>query len=79
MDKPSSPAGEAKTAFYNRLFGRTLEQRTEFRKRVLATTLEDLKRVATRYFVDQEPSLAVITSAAKAEELEIEGLEINKI
>ena len=79
MDKPSSPAGEAKTAFYNRLFGRTLEQRTEFRKRVLATTLEDLKHVATRYFVDQEPSLAVITSAAKAEELEIEGLEINKI
>ena len=79
MDKPSSPAGEAKTAFYNRLFGRTLEQRTEFRKLVLATTLEDLKRVATRYFVDQEPSLAVITSAAKAEELEIEGLEINKI
>lgn len=79
LDKPSSPAGEAKTAFYNRLFGRTLEQRTEFRKRVLATTLEDLKRVATRYFVDQEPSLAVITSAAKAEELEIEGLEINKI
>ncbi len=79
MDKPSSPAGEAKTAFYNRLFGRTLEQRTEFRKRVLATTLEDLKCVATRYFADQEPSLAVITSAAKAEELEIEGLEINKI
>lgn len=79
MDKPSSPAGEAKTAFYNRLFGRTLEQRTEFRERVLATTLEDLKRVATHYFVDQEPSLAVITSAAKAEELEIEGLEINKI
>ena len=79
MDKPSSPAGEAKTAFYNRLFGRTLEQRTEFRKRVLATTLGDLKHVATRYFVDQEPSLAVITSAAKAEELEIEGLEINKI
>jgi Zn-dependent M16 (insulinase) family peptidase len=79
MDKPSSPAGEAKTAFYNRLFGRTLEQRTEFRKRVLATTLEDLKHVAIRYFVDQEPSLAVITSAAKAEELEIEGLEINKI
>ena len=27
MDKPSSPAGEAKIAFYNNLFGRTLEQR----------------------------------------------------
>ena len=79
MDKPSSPAGEAKAAFYNRLFGRTLEQRTAFRQRVLATTLDDLRAVAKRYFVDQEPSLAVITSAAQAESLEIDGLEINKI
>ena len=34
LDKPSSPAGEAKAAFHNGLHGRTAEQRQAFRKRV---------------------------------------------
>ena len=36
LDKPASPAGEAKQAFYNQAFGRTLAHRTEFRKQVLS-------------------------------------------
>ena len=36
LDKPSSPAGEAKQHFHNRLFGRSHEQREQFRQRVLA-------------------------------------------
>ena len=50
MDKPSSPAGEAKQAFYNRLFGRTLAHRMNFRMAVLGTTIADLKTTAARYF-----------------------------
>ena len=79
MDKPASPAGEAKAAFYNRVFGRSIEQRLAFRQRVLSTTIEDLQRVAERYFVGIKPSVAVITSAGAAQSLAIEGLEIMKI
>ncbi len=79
MDKPASPAGEAKAAFYNRVFGRSIEQRLAFRQRVLSTTIEDLQRVAERYFVGIKPSVAVITSASAAQSLAIDGLEIIKI
>lgn len=61
MDKPPSPAGEAKQAFYNRLFHRNLEHRMAFRRRVLATSLEDLRRVAELYFHPENASIGVIT------------------
>lgn len=79
LDKPSSPAGEAKTAFYNRVFQRTLEQRMVFRDRVLNTSLEDLRQVTERYLKDVKPSIAVISSADTAEKLEIDDLNIYKI
>ena len=62
MDKPLSPAGEAKQAFYNHLFGRTLAHRMAFRKRVLATTVSDLQAVATRYFDPNKASIGLITN-----------------
>lgn len=49
LDRPGSPAGEAITAFYGNFFGRTPEQRREFRQRVLAASLGDLRRVTSRY------------------------------
>ncbi|MDA1371964.1 MAG: insulinase family protein [Proteobacteria bacterium] len=60
MDKPSSPAGEAKQAFYNKLFGRSLEHRMEFRQRILSTTMEDLKSATERYFDPAQASIGVI-------------------
>ena len=45
MDKPSSPAGEAKQHFHNRLFGRSHATREQFRQRILAVSLDDLRRV----------------------------------
>ena len=62
MDKPSSPAGEAKQAFYNHLFGRSLEQRMAFRKRVLHTTVDDLRAVTERYFDPSRASIGLITN-----------------
>ena len=79
MDKTSSPAGEAKQAFYNHLFGRSLQDRTTFRERVLATTIEDLCRVAETYFDPELASVGIVSSLKALEESRIEGLKIIKL
>jgi Zn-dependent M16 (insulinase) family peptidase len=78
LDRPSSPAGEAKQDFHNRLFGRTHEQREEFRRRVLAVTVDDLKRVAETYLNPAQASIAVITSQSGLESAKscVEQLEL---
>ncbi len=76
IDKPGSPAGEAKDVFHNTLFGRTPEQRQAYRQRVLEVTLGDLQRVGQRYFGPEGASLAVITSSAAGKALEIDDLEV---
>lgn len=76
LDKPASPAGEAKQAYFNRTFGRTLEYRSQFRKLVLSTTIADLKRVARLYLVPEKASIGIITNKESADSLDIEELEI---
>ncbi|WP_370277860.1 insulinase family protein [Pontibacterium sp.] len=68
IDRPGSPAGEAKQAFHSALFGRTPEQRKRFRARILQVTLDDLKRVAQTYLDPAKASVAVVTSEAAAKE-----------
>ncbi|TGD76029.1 peptidase M16 [Mangrovimicrobium sediminis] len=65
LDKPGSPAGEAKQHFHNRLFGRSHAQREEFRARVLAVSIEDLRRVAETYLQPELASTAVVSSSAQ--------------
>jgi Zn-dependent M16 (insulinase) family peptidase len=79
IDKPSSPAGEAKKAFRNSLYGRTPEQRQRFRSKVLDVTLDDLKRVAERYLKPDSASVAVITNAATHGEIGDLGLTLNRL
>lgn len=68
IDKPSSPAGEAKQAFHNDKQGRTAEWRNNFRQKVLGVTLSDLQRVVSLYLVEENANYgAVISSEAKAE------------
>jgi len=67
MDKPSSPAGEAKQHFHNRLFGRSHEAREQFRQRVLAVTLDDLRRVTQTYLRPEMASTAVVTNTGELE------------
>ena len=76
MDKPGSPAGEAKSAFHNDLHGRSREKLQLFRQRVLEVSTDDLKRVTETYLKNGEASVAVITSAATYEELGDLGLEV---
>lgn len=79
LDKPRSPAGDAKHAFHNRLFGRTPEQQNRFRERVLAVTIDDLKRVAAEWLVPEKASTAVISSPQQRSVLESAGLEIHEL
>ncbi|MBL6744474.1 MAG: insulinase family protein [Pseudomonadales bacterium] len=79
MDKSSSPAGEAKQAFYNHLFERSIEQRMAFRQRVLATTMADLQRVASTYFQQGQESIGIVSNRQALEEAQIDGLNIVNI
>ncbi|TNE83845.1 MAG: peptidase M16, partial [Gammaproteobacteria bacterium] len=62
IDKPGSPAGEAKETFHAELYGRSREVRETFRNRVRQVQLDDLKRVAATYLTPERASTAVITN-----------------
>lgn len=79
MDKPGSPAGEAITACYALLHARTPAFRTVLRERLLAVTLDDLKRVAAQYLRQQQVSKAVVAPVAKREALIALGFEIKQV
>ncbi len=76
IDKPKSPAGEAKSDFHSELFGRTAEQRARFRARILNVSLDDLVRVTGIYFAPENASVAVVASPASKEAVEALGLEV---
>ena len=79
IDKPGSPAGEARDAFYNGLFGRTPEQRQRFRQRVLEVRLADLQRVAETYLLPPRASTAVVTSLAEQDVCQDLGLQVKQL
>lgn len=71
IDKPGSPAGDAKRAFHAELGGRSRAHQERFRARVLAVTLDDLVRVASTYLTPAKASTAVVTSADRADQLDL--------
>lgn len=68
IDKPGSPAGEAISAFFGTLFGRTPEQRRAYRQRVLNVTLDDLERVAATWLQPERARCAVLSDARTLKE-----------
>ncbi|NNH87718.1 insulinase family protein [Acinetobacter terrae] len=79
MDKPGSPAGEAISACYALLHARTPAVRKQLRARLLAVTLDDLKRVAEQYLVQQKPVKAVVAPVAKRDTLVELGFDIKQV
>lgn len=79
LDKPDSPAGTAKNHFHSDLHGRTLEIRQQYRERVLATTHQDLQRVASTYLTPDKAHVAVITDYSKESQVKDLGLEALKL
>lgn len=80
LDKPGSPAGEAKDAFQNQLFGRTAEIRQAFRQSILSVTVEDLRTVTERYLRTESENIAVVTNEANLAASDINatlGIELN--
>ena len=79
FDKPPSPAGAAKRAYYHHLFGNTMEHRMDFRRRVLATTMDDLRRVAETWLTGDNASIGLITAPDVAAKLRIPGISVKKV
>ncbi|RBW49949.1 insulinase family protein [Marinobacter sp. F3R11] len=79
LDRPRSPAGAARHAFHNKLFGRSPEQRARFRERVLSVTLDDLKRVAATWLIPEKASTAVVTGPENRALVEELGLNIQEL
>lgn len=68
IDKPSSPAGEAKQHFHNKLYGRNHDERERFRRDILAVTLDDLRRVTQTYLRPELASTAVVAPTGQLEQ-----------
>lgn len=79
MDKPGSPAGEAIGSCYALLHGRRPAFRKQMRERLLKVTLEDIKRVAKQYLLNQTPCKAVVAPVAKKQLLIDLGFEIKQV
>jgi len=79
IDKPGSPAGEARQDFHNRLMGRSYEDRHDFRDRILAVTEDELKRVAEKYLLNTPSSEAIITNVELAETLDLSDWTVFKV
>lgn len=62
IDKPGSPAGEAKKDYHAALFARTQTMRRDFRARILAVTGDDLQRVAKTWLNPDQQSIAILSN-----------------
>ena len=67
MDRPSSPAGEAKSIHHALKAGRTPERRLSYRQGLLAVTLADVKRVIECYLLGTEGKKAVLAPKGTAD------------
>ncbi len=78
MDKPGSPAGEAKKAFYQELYGRDHDKRVAYRQAVLKADLKQVRGVAERYLLAL-PTRAVLTQATQSDLLQQQGFSIHRL
>ncbi|MBV1882370.1 MAG: insulinase family protein [Pseudomonadales bacterium] len=79
IDKPSSPAGEAKQAFHSKLYGRTSEYRNQYRQQVLQVSVDDLRRVAESYLQPEKASTAVVTHQAQWDQTPLLDFTVEKL
>jgi len=79
IDKSESPAGRAKRLFHAELHGRDLSYRQRMRERILATTIDDLKRVTDNYLKQSQANVAVVTGFSNRDKAEALGLCIKEL
>jgi presequence protease len=66
LDPLGSPDTKGRSRFFNDLSGYTLEARATFKKRLLETSEDDLRRIAKAYL--QNPRIAVVSSQEKIDQ-----------
>ena len=79
MDKPGSPAGEAIKSCFADLHERGEAWQNTMRAKILAVTLDDLRRVAKTYLKNQPHTKASLAPYDKAQDLQALGFCVNKI
>ncbi|MDI4497601.1 peptidase M16 [Moraxella nonliquefaciens] len=79
MDKPASPAGEAIKACFGELHGRTKEMQETMRAKLLAVTIDDLKRVAYTYLKDKPHVKASLAPLEQETQMMALGFDCHKI
>lgn len=71
VDPLLSPDNKGRVRFFGDLAGYTLEEKTQFKRRMLEVTIDDLRRVADTY-LKGEAALAVVTGEEKIKEANAE-------
>jgi Zn-dependent M16 (insulinase) family peptidase len=79
LDKPMSPAGEARSAFHNGLYERTPAQRRALRAKLLKVTIADLQRVAQHYLRSDVMTRAVVAPYAQADVVQGLGFVVERL
>ena len=75
LDKPRSPAGAAISWFFNEIHGRDAAFRARFREQVLATTVADLRRVASTWLTPETGVIGVVSHAGERATIDALGLQ----
>ncbi|MEY8263843.1 MAG: insulinase family protein, partial [Bermanella sp.] len=79
IDKPSSPAGEAKQAYHNERQGRTVQWRNDFRQKILGLTYKDLDNMVERYFTKDNASLGALIQKDNKQQAQDMGMTIREL
>ena len=82
LDRPLSPGSRGNHEFSNLQQGLTLEMRQQFRRNLLATTRDDLQRVAKTYLQENpmDPVDSILASEEKLhEEMDKASITINRV
>ena len=79
MDKPGSPAGEAVKSCFSELHERDQAWQQAMRAKILAVTIDDLKRVAMTYLKDKPHTKATLAPMEKEQAMSELGFVIKKL
>lgn len=79
MDKPGSPAGEAVKSCFAQLHRRDKAYQQALRAKILAVTIDDLKRVAQTYLKDKPYAKATLAPLEQEETVRQLGFAVKKL
>ncbi|MDO4440927.1 MAG: insulinase family protein [Moraxella sp.] len=79
MDKPGSPAGEAVKSCFAALHGRGKDYQQQLRAKILAVSIDDLKRVARTYLKDKPHTKASLAPLEQEAQMMALGFTIKKL